>query len=59
MEITNTERKDYMNRIKKNIPLRRIGLLNDLSSAVEFLLSDDTKYMTGQEIVIDGGYSLS
>lgn len=53
------ERKDYMNRIKKNIPLRRIGLLNDLSSAVEFLLSDDTKYMTGQEIIIDGGYSLS
>jgi NAD(P)-dependent dehydrogenase (short-subunit alcohol dehydrogenase family) len=53
------ERKDYINRIKSNIPLNRIGKLSDLISAIDFLISQETSYITGQELVIDGGYSLS
>lgn len=53
------ERKDYVNRIKKNIPLNRLGKLEDLVSAIEFLISDKSSYITGHELVIDGGYSLS
>ena len=53
------ERKDYMKRIKDNIPLKRIGKLSDLISAVDFLISQETSYLTGQELIIDGGYSLS
>lgn len=53
------ERKDYIKRIKDNIPLNRIGKLNDLISAVEFLLSEESSYVTGHELIVDGGYSLS
>ena len=53
------ERKDYINRIKNNIPLKRIGKLSDLITAADFLISQETSYLTGHELIVDGGYSLS
>lgn len=35
-----------------------IGEVGDVVSAVEFLLSDGSKWMTGQNLIIDGGYSI-
>ena len=52
------ERKDYINKILSNIPMSRIGKLVDLIKPIELLLSEDNDYMTGQSIIIDGGYSL-
>jgi 3-oxoacyl-[acyl-carrier protein] reductase len=37
------------------IPLKRFGLPKDVSSAVQFLLSDDAAYITGQVISVNGG----
>lgn len=53
------ERRDYIKRIKDNIPLKRLGKLSDLISAVDFLISQESSYLTGHELIIDGGYSLS
>jgi NAD(P)-dependent dehydrogenase (short-subunit alcohol dehydrogenase family) len=50
-------RSDYIDGIVSNIPLARIGKPEDLSAAVLFMLGDGSSYMTGQSIVIDGGYS--
>tara|TARA_B100000029_G_C17348671_1_gene877997 strand:- start:553 stop:942 length:390 start_codon:yes stop_codon:yes gene_type:complete len=52
------ENKKYINSIKSNIPLNRIGKLEDLITAVEFLLSEKSNYMTGQFVIVDGGYSI-
>ena len=44
-------------RIKNNNPLKRIGSSNDIASLLNFLLSDDSQWITGQDISIDGGMS--
>jgi len=41
-----------------NTPLRRMGNPEDLSGAVVFLASEDSNYITGQNIIVDGGYTL-
>lgn len=41
----------------KKVPMRRLGLPNDISPAVVFFLSDDSKYITGQNLNIDGGWT--
>lgn len=53
-----TPREDYIAGIVKNIPLDRIGKPADVVGAVVFLLSDEASYITGQEIVVDGGYTI-
>jgi len=37
------------------IPLKKFGLPKDVSSAVQFLLSDDAAYITGQVVGVNGG----
>ena len=46
-------------KVVKRYPLKRLGVPQDISGAVSFLLSDDSSWMTGQTIVLDGGASLA
>jgi 3-oxoacyl-[acyl-carrier protein] reductase len=39
-------------------PLRRPGTADEVAAVVAFLLSDDAAWITGQNIVIDGGVTL-
>jgi 3-oxoacyl-[acyl-carrier protein] reductase len=43
---------------KKMIPMRRIGQPEDIAKVAVFLASDDSAYMTGQVLTVDGGLSL-
>ena len=52
------ENKKYIKAINKHIPLNRIGRLEDLISPVYFLLSSGSNYYTGQNLVVDGGYTV-
>jgi 3-oxoacyl-[acyl-carrier protein] reductase len=44
--------------IKKYIPMRRLGQPEDVARVVVFLASDESAYITGQVITVDGGISL-
>jgi NAD(P)-dependent dehydrogenase (short-subunit alcohol dehydrogenase family) len=38
------------------IPLQRLGTADDLGKAAVFLASDDSAYITGTELIVDGGF---
>jgi 3-oxoacyl-[acyl-carrier protein] reductase len=46
---------DYMRSMIKSVPLGRLGTVADIANAVLFLASDEAGYITGQQIVVDGG----
>ncbi len=41
--------------IKKTIPMRRFGQVEEVADLVQFLVSDKARYITGQAFTIDGG----
>ena len=40
----------------QHVPMKRMGATDDISDAVLFLASDEASYVTGQELIVDGGY---
>lgn len=49
---------DFVTRLTSLIPLGRMAARDEYRSAVQFLCSDASRYMTGQNLVIDGGRSI-
>lgn len=45
-------------RIQQHIPLGRLANPEEIAAAAAWLVSPQNSYMTGQEILLDGGYSL-
>ena len=54
-EMTDKLSEGVKENLLKQIPLNRIGNPDDISNAVIFLCANETSYITGQTITIDGG----
>lgn len=52
-------RKAYMSKREAQVPMAKMGDAFDVAHAVLFLVSDEARYITGQEIVVDGGITAS
>ncbi len=50
--------KEFKQRIEKSIPCGYIGETKDISPAVLLLCSEEGRYITGSEIIVDGGMHL-
>lgn len=48
----------FLNKINKLIPLGRMAQKNEFNGAIVFLCSDESRYMTGQNLIIDGGRTI-
>jgi 3-oxoacyl-[acyl-carrier protein] reductase len=49
---------DMIHEFKEKIPLGRLASVEDISAVAFFLCSEKNTYITGQDIVVDGGYSV-
>ncbi|MBY3624118.1 SDR family oxidoreductase [Acinetobacter sp. CUI P1] len=49
--------KDLLDQLIQATPLQRLGQAIDIAQAALFLATDESSYITGSEIVIDGGFS--
>lgn len=55
--IENNQPKRFIEQYAQKTMLKRMGKPNDVAACVAFLLSDQASYITGQNIMVDGGWS--
>jgi NAD(P)-dependent dehydrogenase (short-subunit alcohol dehydrogenase family) len=55
--VFNNQPNQFVENYIRKVPLQRMAKPDDISPAVVFLLSDDSSYITGQNIAIDGGWT--
>jgi len=56
--VFNNQPEEFVEKISKLIPLGRMAKSDEYRSAIQFLCSDASEYLNGQNIVIDGGRSV-
>ena len=56
--VENGQPKEFISNIKNLIPMSRMAQKNEYRGVVQFLCSEQSSYMTGQNLVVDGGRSV-
>mgnify|MGYP001566327570 CR=1 FL=1 len=55
--VENGQSKEFVKNAEKLIPMGRMSQKTEFNSAIKFLCSEETSYMTGQVLICDGGYT--
>jgi len=58
-DMTNDLKEEYKSELMRNIPLNRLGEGEDIARAVMFLSSNQSSYITGETIHVNGGMYMS
>jgi NAD(P)-dependent dehydrogenase (short-subunit alcohol dehydrogenase family) len=56
MGLTPAEQDERIAAMGSIVPMGHCGGVDDIANTMLFLASDDAKYITGQEVIVDGGY---
>lgn len=56
--IQNNQSKKLLKELKNIIPMRRLGSYSDILGILFFLANNDSSYVTGQNILVDGGRTI-
>lgn len=57
-DMTRVLSEDQKKNILSQVPLKRLGLASDIANVAAFLASEDSDYITGQVIHVDGGMAM-
>lgn len=49
------DENDFIQMLSRSVPMKRLGTIDEIGDLAVFLASEESKYITGQEIVFDGG----
>jgi NAD(P)-dependent dehydrogenase (short-subunit alcohol dehydrogenase family) len=55
MGLSEEQVEQFKKSVLNNVPLGRVGNPDEIAKAVAFLASDDSSYITGIELFVDGG----
>ena len=55
--VLNGQNSEFVHNLNELIPIKRVASKDEYHSAVQFLCSDASAYMNGQNVIIDGGRS--
>ena len=55
--IFDNQHERFVQAYENRVPMKRMGTPNDIAPSVSFLLSEQSKYITGQNLIIDGGWT--
>ena len=50
--------KQFIKNYEKKVPLKRLGDTEEAANVVTFVASDDSSYITGSNILVDGGWTI-
>jgi NAD(P)-dependent dehydrogenase (short-subunit alcohol dehydrogenase family) len=53
--VLDQQEKTFVKKVSQLIPMSRMANADEYKSAIQFLCSDASSYMTGQNLIIDGG----
>jgi NAD(P)-dependent dehydrogenase (short-subunit alcohol dehydrogenase family) len=59
VEETGTSEAEIRSQLEQGHPMQRLGSPKEVARVALFLASTDSSYMTGSEVVVDGGYTAS
>ena len=55
--IFDNQHASFVSRYEARVPMGRLGNPDDIAPSVSFLLSDEARYITGQNLIVDGGWT--
>ena len=53
-----TQTNKFIKKYSNRVPLKRMAKVEDILTSILYLASKESKYVTGQNIIVDGGLSL-
>ena len=56
--VLDNQSKSFLKKYNREVPMNRMAFKHEVANVIKFLISEKSSYITGQNIIVDGGYSI-